>query len=131
VALKLKLKPDESVIIGGAVIKNGSKGTELFIENNVPILRQKDILSENEVNSPCKRIYFAVQLMYIDTSNMQTYHQTYWELVKEVLAAAPSTGKIIQQISDNILTSNYYQALKQARKLIDYEEELLTHAKCL
>jgi flagellar biosynthesis repressor protein FlbT len=131
VALKLKLKPEESVIIGGAVIKNGSKGAELFIENNVPILRQKDILSEGDVNSPCKRIYFAVQLMYIDTTNMQTYHQTYWELVKEVLAAAPSTGKIIQQISDNILTANYYQALKQARKLIEYEEELLTHAKCL
>ena len=130
-ALKLKLKPEESIIIGGAVIKNGSKGTELFIENNVPILRQKDILSEDEVTSPCKRIYFAVQLMYIDVANMQTYHQTYWELVKEVLAAAPSTGRIIQQISDNILTANYYPALKQARKLIEYEEELLAHAKCI
>ena len=130
-ALKLKLKPNESVIIGGAVIKNGNHGSELFVENSVPILRQKDILSEMDVTSPCKRIYFAVQLMYIDEGNLPTYHQTFWELVKEVLAAAPSTGRLIQQTSDNVLTGSYYQALKSARKLIEYEEELLKHAKCL
>ena len=128
-ALKLKLKPNENVIIGGAVIKNGTHGTELFVENSVPILRQKDILSERDVTSPCKRIYFAVQLMYIDEGNLQKYHQTYWELVREVLAAAPSTGRLIQQISDNILTNDFYPALKMARKLIEYEEELLEHAK--
>ena len=130
-ALKLKLKPEETVVIGGAVIKNGGKSCELFIENSVPILRQKDILSERDTNSPCKRVYFAVQLMYIDGANMAKYHQSYWELVNEICKAAPSTTSIIQQISDNILTENYYQALKCARKLIDYEEELLQHAKCL
>ena len=130
-ALKLNLKPSESVIIGGTVIRNGAKGTELFIENNVPILRHKDILSEQEANSPCKRIYFVVQLMYIDEKNLQAYHQTYWTLVKDVLAAAPSTGKLIKQLSDNILRNNYYQALKTARKLIEYEEELLKHANSL
>jgi flagellar protein FlbT len=131
VALKLKLKPEETVVIGGAVIKNGSKSCELFIENSVPILRQKDILSERDINSPCKRVYFTVQLMYIDEANMAKYHQAYWELVNEISKAAPSTNTITQQISDNILTGNFYQALKGARKLIEYEEELLKHAKCL
>lgn len=127
-ALKLKLKPHESMIVGGAVIRNGDKGIELFIENSVPILRQKDIMAEHDVDSPCKRVYFVVQLMYIDEKNLQEYHQTYWERVKEVLQAAPSTSRLIEQMSQQILTGNVYQALKVARKLIEYEEELLRHA---
>jgi flagellar protein FlbT len=116
------------MIVGGAVIRNGDKGIELFIENSVPILRQKDIMAEHDVNSPCKRVYFVVQLMYIDERNLQEYHQTYWERVKEVLEAAPSTSRLIEQISQHILSDNFYQALKVARKLIEYEEELLRHA---
>lgn len=130
-ALKLKLKPHESMIVGGAVIRNGDKGIELFIENSVPILRQKDIMAEHDVDSPCKRVYFVVQLMYIDERNLQEYHQTYWERVKEVLEAAPSTSRLIEQISQHILSDNFYQALKVARKLIEYEEELLRHANSL
>ena len=46
-ALKITLKPNEKMIVGGAVITNGNiKNTNLIIENNVPILRQKDIISE-------------------------------------------------------------------------------------
>jgi flagellar protein FlbT len=42
-SLKLRLKPDEKVIIGGAVIRNGSKASEFVVENTVPILRQKTL----------------------------------------------------------------------------------------
>ena len=51
------------MIVGGAVITNGNiRNTDLIIENNVPILRQKDILSEKDATSPCSRIYFLIQL---------------------------------------------------------------------
>ena len=66
-ALKIVLKPNEKMIVGGAVITNGStKNTDLIIENNVPVLRQKNILSQKDATSPCSRIYFLIQLMYID-----------------------------------------------------------------
>lgn len=127
-SLKLKLKPHESLIVGGAVIKNGAKGTELFVENNVPILRQKDIMAEKDVTSHCRKIYFVIQLMYIDPPNLLKYHNTYWDLVKELLNAAPSTRKLVEQISDGVLSAQYYQALKIVKKLIAYEEELLENA---
>jgi flagellar protein FlbT len=129
-SLKLSLKPHERMIIGGAVVRNGSKHTDLFIENNVPTLRQKDIMSQEQAVSPCQQIYFTIQLMYIDIDekNMKNYHQLYWEQIKDVLQAAPSTIALIDRISGLILESRYYQALKQARKLIDYEEELIKNA---
>ncbi|MCP4374071.1 MAG: flagellar protein FlbT, partial [Deltaproteobacteria bacterium] len=41
-ALKITLKPNERMIIDGAVITNGSTVTDFIIENKVPILRQSD-----------------------------------------------------------------------------------------
>ena len=128
-SLKLRLKPDEKIIIGGAVIHNGSKASEFVVENTVPILRQKDIMAESEANSPSRRIYFVIQLLYIDRENQVDYHTKYWELVKNVLVAAPSTRPYLDRISEQIVTGNFYQALKHSKKLIDYEEELLSHAK--
>jgi flagellar biosynthesis repressor protein FlbT len=127
-ALKITLKSNERLIVGGAVVRNGGKGAVLFIENTTPILREKDILGERDANTPCKRVYFSIQLMYIDESNVPQYRRAYAELAGEVLDAAPSTGQYIQQINERIDAGNYYQALKTARNLIDYEQELLKNA---
>lgn len=126
-ALKLSLKPNEKVILGGAVIQNGNTTCHLTVENNVPILRQVDILSDHDANSPCKRIYFAIQLMYIDEQRSAEIHPLYWDLVKQVIDAAPSTREMLTQISEKILEGKLYQALKLAKNLISYEQELISN----
>jgi flagellar protein FlbT len=128
-ALKIVLKPGERIIIGGAVLTNGKTTVQLLVENQVPILRQKDIMGKDEATTPCRRIYLVIQLMYIDPGNLATHHHTYWNLVREVVKAAPSTMPWIDRISDHILNNRYYQALKLARKLIEYEEETVAHAR--
>ena len=129
--LQLTLKPGERVILAGAVIKNGPTVAHLQIENQVTLLRQKDILSEAEATTPCKKIYLVVQLMYIGGGLTTELAQLYWDLVRDVLAAAPSTNDLISQMSAYILENSFYPALKVAKKLISYEEELLTHATTL
>lgn len=126
-ALKLTLKPNEKMIIGGAVITNGNSKSNLIIENKVPILREKDILNEAKANTPGRRIYFAIQLMYIDEANLVVHHNSYWELVKEFLSAAPSQLAIIDHMSEHILQRQYYKDLKLCRELINYEEEIKQH----
>jgi flagellar protein FlbT len=126
-ALKLALKPHERIILGGAVIRNGASSSHLLIENNVPILRQADILSEADADSPCRRIYFLIQLLYIDGDKNPELQPMYWELVSDVLSAAPSMKDLISQISQLIIKAKFYQALKIAKKLIQYEEELLNN----
>lgn len=123
--LKIILRPGERMIIGGAVITNGNVKTNLIVENSVPILREKDIMSTEKANSPARRIYFAIQLMYIDENNLTTHHKLYWKLVKDFLDAAPSALGIIDQISEEILNTRYYHALKNCKKLIGYEEQLI------
>ena len=133
-ALKITLKPNERIIIDGAVITNGRSTSNLLIENDVPILRQKNIMSESDADSPCKKIYFVIQLMYIDGEHMETYHKRYWDLVRDLIDVAPSVLSLIDQISKHILNADYYKALKQTRELIAYEEEAINsvpECKCI
>ena len=128
-ALKISLKPGEKIMISGAVVTNGNTKSNLSIENRVAILREKDIMKEAGADTPCRRIYFVIQLMYIDEGNVVEYHNTYWNLVKDVVAAAPSTLGLMDQISKHILNGKYYKALKLTRKLMDYEEEVVKNAR--
>jgi flagellar biosynthesis repressor protein FlbT len=128
-ALKITLKPGEKFIIGGAVITNGEAKSSFIVENDVPILREKDIMSLAAADTPCKKIYFAIQLMYVDGKNMPEHHESFWELVKDVAQAAPSRKTMLQEISELILSERYYQALKLTKKLIEYEEEVINRVR--
>lgn len=128
-ALKITLKPHEKFILGGAVIANGDAKSTFVLENDVPILREKDILTLKSANTPCRKIYFAIQLMYVDGKNLPEHHKTYWELVREVAKAAPSTKALLQGISNDILNDRYYQALKLTKKLIEFETEVVNRVR--
>lgn len=122
--LKVELKAGERLLIGNCVITNSDQRTKLFIDGDAPILREKDILTEITANSPAKRIYFCIQLMYLD-NDISKLREQYFSLSNDFLKAAPPTLPIIDQINNQILTLDLYKALRSAKKLIDYESELL------
>jgi flagellar protein FlbT len=126
--LKVELKPGERVILGECVVTNHDQRTRLLIEGAVPILREKDIMTAERANTPAKRIYLAVQLMYT-AREPRSHHEIYFKLIGEILTAAPSMWPHIEAINNHILTGKVYKALKETSRLIAYEEELLAHAK--
>jgi flagellar biosynthesis repressor protein FlbT len=128
-ALSLTLKPKEKIFIGGAVVQNGSTKAELTILNDVPILRQKEIIHEGEATTPCRRIYLAVQQIYLDESNRVAYFKLLTELLQDVLSAAPSTANLLKEIGSSVAEGRYYAALKSTKQLINYEAELLKNAR--
>jgi flagellar biosynthesis repressor protein FlbT len=126
-ALKVELKPDERIIIGNAVIRNGDHRTRFFIEGDAPILREKDILTAGTAETPAKKIYLAVQLMYLK-SDLSSHNEIYFPLVRDFLAAAPSAMPLIADINNRILSGDLYKALRVAKKLIAYEQDLISNA---
>jgi flagellar protein FlbT len=127
-ALKVELKPGERILIGECVVTNTDQRTRLLIDGAAPILREKDIMTPDRADTPAKRIYLAVQLMYT-SREPQRHHDTYFSLVRDIVQAAPSTWSFIETINNRILTGQMYKALKDTKKLIAYEEELLANAK--
>ena len=127
-ALKVELKPGERFILGDSVITNDDQRTRLFIEGDAPILREKDILRYEDADTPCKKIYIVLQMMYLAADPKQ-HHPLYFQLIEDVLRAAPSTAPYIDSVNSKILTGEMYKGLKEAKKLIEYEGTLLNNAK--
>jgi flagellar biosynthesis repressor protein FlbT len=125
--LKIELKPGERIILGECVVTNHDQRTHLVIEGNVPILREKDIITSSQADTPAKRIYYALQLMYT-AKRPQDHHGLYLRLARDIMDAAPSTRPFIDSINNLILNDQVYKALKETRKLIAYERKLLDHA---
>jgi flagellar protein FlbT len=128
-ALKVELKPGERILIGECVLTNGSQRARFVINGQVPVLREKDIITAEQANTPAKRIYLAVLLMYT-ARDPREHHDTYFALVRDLVQAAPSTLQHIEIINNQILTGEMYKALKQAKQLITYEQELIRNEEC-
>lgn len=123
-ALKVELKPGERILIGECVVTNGAHRARFLVEGKTPILREKDIMTAQQADTPAKRIYLAVLLMYT-SRDAREYHGTYFALVSDLVRAVPSAWPQIEIINNHILTGDMYKALKEAKKLITYEQELL------
>jgi flagellar biosynthesis repressor protein FlbT len=128
-ALKVELKPHERIIIGACVVTNTDQRARLLIDGDrIPILREKDILTPETADTPAKLVYLAVQLMYLSPDPM-AHHPTYFSLVRDILTAMPSAWPFIEGINNYILNGDLYHALKESKKLIGHEEQILESAR--
>lgn len=121
-ALKIELKPNERVMLGDCVVTNHDQRTRLTIEGKVPILRETDIMRLSAATTPSKRLYLAIQFMYMANQPQDNYG-LYLRLAQEILKRAPKAAPFIRRINNRILTGDLYKALKEARKLVEYEKE--------
>ena len=125
--LKINVKPGEKFIVNGAVIAVGDKGASLVLQNEAAILLGKDIMQEEDANSPAKRIYFTILLMYLDNDDPGQYYGTFLELVEAFLDVTTfkevrlSLLNLVQDVNEK----RFYRALKTCKALIKYETEIL------
>lgn len=126
-ALKLSLKPDEKLVINGAVIANADRRTTLIVHNKASILREKDIMQEENVDTPAKRIYFPIMLMYMDQGDTDKYYEEFVVRMTEFMGAitTPAAIENCVKISRDVMDRNYYRALINCKKLLAFEEERL------
>jgi len=129
--LKLSLKPGERFVLNGAVVQNGDRRCSLVLQNKASVLREKDIMQEEEVTSPSRHVYFPVMMMYLDEGSADKYYDEFLRRMTEFMnvIANPAVLAECVAVSRSILTKEYYKALMGCRKLIDYEDDLLKKTK--
>ena len=123
-ALKVVLKPFERIIIGKSLITNSDTRTTFLNDGEAPILREKDILTAETANTPVKRLYLCIQMMYLE-NDIPKYQDLYMGFAKDLLEAVPSFRTPIETASKLIVSGSLYNSLKEIRKLIAREDELL------
>ena len=122
--LKVELKPFERIIIGQSVVTNSDTRAKFLIDGKAPILREKDILTADTANTPVKRLYLCIQMMYLE-DDIPKYQDLYMGFVKDLLEAVPRFRRSIETASNLILAGSLYNSLKEIQKLIEQEAELL------
>jgi flagellar protein FlbT len=125
--LRVELKPFERIIIGETVIINSGTRTSFLIDGEAPILREKDTVTAETANTPVKRLYFCVQMMYLK-NDIPRYRAAYLGFLKDLREAVPGSRDVIDAINNHISGGALYKALKEIRKLMKAEAEQLTAA---
>lgn len=123
--LLIDLKPGEKVIINGAVIENAGANTKIRICNDSTLLRQKEIMTEAQANSPAARVYFCLQNAYIFPEKRDHYLSLFAHYLGEYVSACPSAEPIAQELHDEVGKEHFYRALKVSRKLLTHEAGVL------
>jgi len=122
--LKLSLKPGEKFVLNGAVVQNGDRRTTLVLQNKASVLREKDIMQAEEANSPARRIYFPMMMMYLDEAGANRYYDEFAERLTEFMGVIRNAEILADcvAISKHTMAREYYRALMMCRKLIEYED---------
>jgi flagellar protein FlbT len=127
--LKLSLKPGEKFVLNGAVLQNGDRRGVLVLQNKASVLREKDIMQEEEANTPARRIYFPVMMMYLDEAGAERYYDEFVRRLTEFMNVISNPVILTEcvEISRSCMAHEYYKALMRCRKLMEYEDERLGH----
>ena len=122
--LKLSLKPGEKFVLNGAVVQNGDRRGVLILQNKASVLREKDILQPENANTPARRIYLPVMMMYLDPSEASKYYDEFVQKLSDFMGAIRNPQVLAEcvTISRYCMQRDYYKALLGCRKLIEYED---------
>ena len=126
--LKLSLKPGEKFVLNGAVVQNGDRRGVLLLQNKASVLREKDIMQAEDADTPARRVYLPVMMMYIDESQASTFYDEFVRRLSDFMGATRNAEIMAECVatSKHVLAREYYKALMSARKLVEYEEKI-TH----
>ena len=125
--LKLSLKPGEKFVLNGAVLQNGDRRSVLVLQNKASVLREKDIMQQEEATTPARRVYFPIMMMYLDEGNAEQYYDEFVRRLTEFMSVISNPAILADcvNLSKHCMAREYYKALMLCRKIIEYEDERL------
>ncbi len=125
--LVLKLGPGERVLINGAVIENGDRRSRLSVMTpNANILRLRDAIHPQQVNTPVRRVCYIAQLVLsgdADADEARPQLLRGIEQLSQVLTDPDSRAQLAAATAA-VIENQPYQVLKALRSLLPREERL-------
>lgn len=127
--LVLKLNPKERVLVNGAVIENGDRRSRLSILTpNANILRLRDAIRPDEVNTPVRRVCYIAQLVLSgDVVEKDAQFQLLRGIEQLSQALRDDDSRIhLDAATEAVNRTDFYRALKSLRNLLPRETRLLS-----
>jgi flagellar biosynthesis repressor protein FlbT len=124
-SIRVPVRPGDRFLINGAVITLGDG--EVEVQNHDMIMHSSDIMLPEDANTPSKRIYYWLMLMYLDAQGQDAYRIRLLDDMNDLLNAtslldvAKSLGLIHQFVQHDDLP----RAMTACKALMAFESELL------
>ncbi|OEJ69555.1 flagellar biosynthesis repressor FlbT [Magnetovibrio blakemorei] len=125
--LLIDFKSGDKLIINGSVLENIGGNTKILVHNNSAILREKEVLSHEDAQTPASRVYYELQNAYIllDPTERDESLKRFDQRLNEFIAACPNALDIALKVRDHVQNERVYKGLKEAQNLIKYESNVL------
>ncbi|MEM1005969.1 MAG: flagellar biosynthesis repressor FlbT [Pseudomonadota bacterium] len=128
--LVLKLAPKERVLINGVVIENGDRRSRFSIMTpQANVLRLRDAIHPEEVNTPVRRVCYAAQLVLSGDTEPDQARQQLLRRVEELsqVFTDADSRRVLGEATDALIAKQYYKCLKSLRTLLPREERLMAY----
>lgn len=130
--LILKLAPGDRFVANGVVIENGDRRARLnILTPNSRVLRLRDAIHPDEVNTPVRRVCYIAQLVLAGEADVEDATPQI-ELGIRQLSAVFSDGegaKILERAAEALADGKFYPVLRTLQTLMPLEAELLKLAE--
>lgn len=115
--LKFVLRPNEKVIINGAVIGVGDRPGSFYLYNTANFLRGREVLKEENIDCVEKMLYFIIQMIYIFPEDAELNLERFTIVLGETREAWPDRQADLDEVAALVDAKNYYRALKLCRRM--------------
>lgn len=124
-ALNLTLKPNETVLINGCVVRNSDRRQTIMIESQGDIVRQRDLLSDSEARTPVKEVYFFIQTALLDSGVREKLVPIIQKKLGQLVPVFhDEMSQHIFEAASHVSHEDFYKAMRSLRPLMDYEGKL-------
>jgi flagellar protein FlbT len=106
------------------ILVNSGTRTSFLIDGDAPILRERDTITAETANTPAKRLYLCLQTMYLK-NDIPRYRTAYQGFLRGLRDAGPGARVTIDAANAHVTAGALYKALKEIRKLVKRQDELL------
>ncbi len=127
-SVRVPVRPGEKFVVNGAVLTLSEGGVE--IQNHDLVLMGRDIMLPEDANTPAKRVYYWLMLMYLDAPGKDGYRMRLLDDMNDLLNATTlvDVAKSLGLIHQLVQHEDYPKAMASARALMGFEAELLAFA---
>jgi flagellar biosynthesis repressor protein FlbT len=121
------VKPQERLIVNGAVIRNGGRhNASILIETRCQFLRESELVYCGDAATPAEKLCLTLQEIYLaeDTSALE---QLFFTQALQLVRDLPGVAPILLKIQEALAAKETFAAIKLGKQLRRHELEHLMH----
>ena len=131
--LILKLRAHEQILVNGVVMQNGDRNARLIVKTpDAKILRLRDAIHPDEVDTPVKRVCYIAQLVVAGEADPQeavAQLASGISQLRDALDGHAATAHL-HEAALALEDRNFYTVMRCLRRVLPTEAQLLGRAPC-